>query len=456
MKRNVMILAAGKSKRMKSKTGKFLHPVLGKPVIRYVVDMSERLGSQTTVVIVNNDFEPVKQALYDKTLDYAVQDPQLGTGHAVMCGIDLIDGGSTLILLGDAPCIRQETLSDLFDVHEQHQADLTVLSVDLRDPTGYGRILRDGDRVIGIREHRDCTPEELLITEINSGVFLVNTDRLKEYLPQLRNDNAQQEYYVTDLLGLMNEAGLTVRAHVIADADEVIGINTRQQLWDVTRVMQGRINDHWMQEGVTMMQPDSIFIDDTVQIAPDAVIYPGTHLRGNTSIAEDAIIGPNAIVTNCRIVERSTVDQSTISDSVIGADTHVGPYAFMRPGSVVGDHCKVGDFVEVKNATLGNNTKISHLSYIGDGEVGDNVNIGCGTVFVNYDGLKKHRTVIEDNAFVGCNVNLVSPVVVGRGAYVAAGTTVTEDVPAKSLSVGRCRQTIKEGWAEGKNKAAKE
>lgn len=455
MKRNVMILAAGKSKRMKSKLGKFLHPVLGKPIIRYVVEMSEKLGSEQTVVIVNNESEPVKQALSDKAVVYATQDPQLGTGHAVMCGIDLVDGGSTLILVGDVPCTRQSTLVDLFEAHEKTQADLTVLSVNLSDPSGYGRILRSGEEVIGIREHRDCSEDELTISEINSGIFLVDTAKLKQYLPKLSNDNNQQEYYVTDLLGLMSEDGLRIRAHLINDPDEVIGINTRQQLWDVTKVMQTRINEHWMREGVTMLQPDSIFIDETVQLSSDVTIYPGTHLRGNTVVAEDAILGPNAIITNCQIGERTSVDNSTISDSTIGADTHVGPYAFMRPGSVVGDHCKVGDFVEVKNAKIGNNTKISHLSYIGDGEVGENVNIGCGTVFVNYDGQKKHQTVIEDNAFIGCNVNLVSPVRVGQGAYIAAGTTVTEDVPADALSVGRCRQTTKEGWAKGKNKAAK-
>ena len=456
MKRNVMILAAGKSKRMKSKTGKFLHPVMGQPVIRYVVEMSELLGSEKTVVVVNNDSEPVKQALRDKQLEYAVQDPQLGTGHAVMCGVDLLEGGSTLILLGDAPCIRQETLKEMFEAHEREQADLTVLSVNHSNPYNYGRILREGEQVVAIREHRDCTPEQLEISEINSGVFLLNTDRLKEYLPKLTNDNAQQEYYITDLIELMNQAGLRVRAHVIDDESEVIGINNRSQLWEVTQTMQQRINHHWMVEGVTMIQPDSIFIDAQVELNPDVTLYPGTHLRGKTTIAEDAIIGPNAILTNCQIGQRSLVENSTLKDSIVGQDTTVGPYAYMRPGSVVGNHVKVGDFVELKNAKIGHNTKISHLSYVGDGEVGDNVNIGCGVVFVNYDGLKKHRTIIEDNAFIGCNVNLIAPVEVGRGAYVAAGTTVTGNVPAEGLAIGRARQENKPGWAKGKNKAAKE
>lgn len=456
MKRNVLILAAGKSKRMKSKTGKFLHPVLGKPIIRYVVEMSELLDSAKTVVIVNNESQPVRDALADKAVAYAVQEPQLGTGHAVMCGIDQLEGGSTLILLGDAPCIRQSTLVDLFEDHEKNQADLTVLSVNHSNPYNYGRILRRGEEVIGIREHRDCSPEELLIPEINSGVFLVNTDRLKQYLPKLSNDNAQQEYYITDLLELMSQDGLRVRAHVIDDETEVIGINNRAQLWDVTRVMQQRINQHWMVEGVTMLQPESIFIDADVSLSPDVTLLPGTHLRGTTVVAEDAVIGPNAIVTNCQIGEGSLVESSTIRDSIIGCHTTVGPYAYMRPGSVVGDHVKVGDFVETKNVTIGHNTKISHLSYIGDGSVGENVNIGCGTIFVNYDGQKKHRTTIEDNAFIGCNSNLVAPVTVGKGAYVGAGTTVTRDVPADALAVGRVRQSNKEGWAKGKNKAAKE
>lgn len=456
MKRNVMILAAGKSKRMKSKLGKFLHPVLGKPIIRYVVEMSELLGSEKTVVIVNNESEPVKQALSDKVLDYAVQDPQLGTGHAVMCGVDHLEGGSTLILLGDAPCIREETLVDLFEAHEKDDADLTVLSVKHSNPFNYGRILRDGERVIGIREHRDCSPEELLISEINSGVFLLKTARLKEYLPKLSNDNAQGEYYITDLLELMSADGLRVGAHVIDDESELIGINNRSQLWDVTKVMQQRINEKWMVEGVTMIAPDTIFIDADVTLEPDVTLYPGTHLRGNTTVLEDAVVGPNAIVTNCQIGRGSLVESSTIKDSVIGECTTVGPYAYMRPGSVVGDHVKVGDFVELKNVKVGNNTKISHLSYVGDGEVGENVNIGCGVVFVNYDGQKKHHTTIEDNAFIGCNANLVAPVTIGKGSYVAAGTTVTREVPADALAVGRVRQENKEGWAKGKNKAAKE
>lgn len=456
MKRNVMILAAGKSKRMKSKTGKFLHPVLGKPIIRYVVEMSELLGSEKTVVIVNNESEPVKQALRDKELVYALQDPQLGTGHAVMCGVDQLEGGSTLILLGDAPCIREESLLDLFEAHEKAEADLTVLSVNHSNPFNYGRILREGERVIGIREHRDCTPEELLISEINSGVFLLNTDRLKEYLPKLSNDNAQGEYYITDLLELMSADGLKVRAHLISDETELIGINNRSQLWDVTQVMQRRINQKWLVEGVTMISPDTIFVDADVTLSPDVTIYPGTHLRGKTKVAEDVVLGPNAIVSDCTIGRGSTIENSTVKESTIGDYTNVGPYAYMRPGSVVGDHVKVGDFVELKNVTIGNHTKISHLSYVGDGEVGDNVNIGCGVVFVNYDGQRKHHTKVEDNAFIGCNANLVAPVSVGRGAYVAAGTTVTREVPADALAVGRVRQENKPGWAKGKNKAAKE
>lgn len=456
MKRNIMILAAGKSKRMKSKIGKFLHPILGQPIIRYVVELGEALGSEKTVVIVNNDHTPVKAALADITLDYAIQEPQLGTGHAVMCGVDLLEGGSTLILLGDAPCISPESLQAMFDYHEQEQADLTVLSVNHSDPTDYGRILREGHQVVGIREERDCTESEREICEINSGVFLVNTDQLKAYLPKLSNDNAQNEYYITDLLELMSADGLTVRAHRISDERELIGINNRAQLWDATRVMQQRINQHWMVEGVTMIDPDSIFIDATVELAPDVTLLPGTQLQGRTKVASDAVIGPNAIISDCIIGEGSTVESSTLRESTVGAHTNVGPYAYMRPGSEVGDHVKVGDFVELKNIKVGNHTKLSHLSYAGDGEIGDNVNIGCGVVFVNYDGQHKHPTIIEDNAFIGCNANLVAPIRIGRGAYVAAGTTVTEDLEADALAIGRSRATVKPGWAVGKNKAAKE
>lgn len=455
MERNVIILAAGKSKRMKSKTGKVMHKILGKEVVRYMVDLSENLGSTNNVLVLNQEGEAVKKALQDKALRFATQEPQLGTGHALQCALDQLEEGPTLILMGDTPCIKEETLRALFDFHEAQGNALTVLTVEMSDPFNYGRILRSGDQVRGIREHRDCTETELAIKEINSGVFLLDRAYLHKYLPKLKNDNAQQEYYATDLIMLLSEDGEKVGAFKIFDEEQILGINSREQLWQATKVLQQRINQKWMQEGVTMLQPESIFIDATVTLGQDVTLLPGVILEGNCFIDEDSVIGPNVHMVDCTVGKACTVENSTMYHSSVGDHSTVGPFAYMRPGSMVGAHCKVGDFVEVKNSTMGDNTKVSHLSYIGDADVGANVNIGCGVVFVNYDGRNKFRTTVEDNAFVGCNVNLVAPVTVKKGAYVAAGTTVTDDVPEEALAIGRARASIKEGWAKGKNKKAK-
>lgn len=455
MNRNVIILAAGKSKRMKSKTSKVMHKILGKEVLRYMVEMSENLGSTNNVLVLNSEGEAVKEALQDKALRFALQEPQLGTAHALQCALDQLEEGATLILMGDTPCIKEETLRHLFEVHETESNALTVLTVEMHDPFNYGRILRQGERVVGIREHRDCTREELEIKEINSGVFLLDSAYLHEYLPQIKNDNKQQEYYATDLIMLLSKAGAKVGAYKIYDEEQILGINSREQLWQATKVLQQRINRQWMEQGVSMLQPESIFIDATVKLSPDVTLLPGVILEGSSSVDEDSVIGPNVRMVDCTVGKSCTVENSTMYRSSVGDHSTVGPYAYMRPGSVVGAHCKVGDFVEVKNSTMGDNTKVSHLSYIGDADVGENVNIGCGVVFVNYDGRNKYRTVVEDNAFVGCNVNLVAPVTVKKGAYVAAGTTVTEEVPEEALAIGRARASIKEGWAKGKNKKAK-
>ena len=452
MKRHVLILAAGKSKRMKSKTSKVLHPILGKTVLEYVVDLAENSNSDNTVVIVGKDHDDIKEALKEHVVSYAVQEEQLGTGHAVMCAEDNLDQGTTLILCGDGPCLRPETLEALYEDHSKAKRDLTVLSLELEDPFGYGRLIKEGDTLFRITEEKDATDEERLVKEINTGILLVDTSLLKEELKNLDNDNAQGQYYITDLIELFNKRDLKVGSFQMKDASEFIGINDRYQLYEATEIIKKRINEKWMREGVTMINPDSIYIDASVVIESDATLLPGTILRGHCLIKEDAVIGPASTLTNVIVGKGSRVEHSVLMDSEIGEETTVGPFAYLRPGSKVGSHCKVGDFVEVKNSSLGDNTKVSHLSYVGDSDVGRDVNIGCGVVFVNYDGKNKNRTTIDDEAFIGCNVNLISPVHVHGGAYIAAGTTVTEDVPEDALVIGRCRQEIKEKKALGRTK----
>ena len=455
MKRHVLILAAGKSKRMKSKTSKVLHPILGKTVLEYVVDLAERVSSDHTVIVVGDEHEDIKTTLDERNVSLAVQREQLGTGHAVMSAEEYLEGGTTLILMGDGPCLKPETLEALYEDHLKEKRDLTVLSLDVEDPTDYGRLVKEDDQLLRITEHRDCSEEELSICEINTGIFLLDTNHLKEELKNLTDDNDQKQYYITDLVDLFNQRGLRVGSFKMRDAQEFIGINDRYQLHEATEILRHRINEGWMRSGVTMINPSSIYIDASVEIEADATIYPNTILKGKTIIAEDAEIGPNTTLTNVQVGVGTKVENSVLLDSVVGEHSTVGPFAYVRPGSIIGSHCKVGDFVEVKNSTLGDRSKVSHLSYVGDSDVGTDVNIGCGVVFVNYDGKVKHRTQVDDYAFIGCNVNLISPVHVHSGAYVAAGTTVTENVPEDALVVGRVRQEIKEGRGKGRTKVQK-
>ncbi len=446
---STIILAAGSSKRIKSKKSKVLHPILGKRVIDYVLDSCDSISEQKIVIVSNNDTE-IRDSLSDSDVQFGVQLEAIGTQNALKSGMHLVTGDSVLVLCGDTPCLQQETINRLYKLHIEQSNKLTMLSVIMDNPGSYGRVRRVNGKVEKIVEAKDASQEELDIKEINSGVYLFDMKELSRLIDEVSNDNAQKEYYLTDLVKIFNEHNLNVGALVIEDSSEIIGVNNRVDLFHATKVIQHRVNTMHMLNGVTMMNPDSIFIDLDVTIEKDTLIKQGTEIKGNTLISEDSVIGPNTIIENSIIGSGVVIQNSTVLDSKIGDNTNVGPYAYIRPHSVVGSHCKIGDFVEVKNSTIGDNTKASHLSYIGDSDLGNHINIGCGTIFVNYDGTNKYRSTVEDNAFIGCNSNIISPVNIGRGSFIAAGTTVTKDVEQEALCIGRVRDTQRKDWVKKK------
>lgn len=448
MRRYGVVLAAGKGTRMRSKMYKVMHPLCGKPMVEHVVDELTRLRLDMLVTVVGCGADAVRECLGDRS-QYAFQEEQLGTAHAVLQAAPLLADkeGTTLVVCGDTPLLRAETLRRLLETHEQHRAAATVLTAELADPTGYGRIVREADgRLKQIVEHKDATGEQLAIREVNTGIYCFDNRWLFQLLPKVTNDNAQGEYYLPDVIGLLLAAGQPVYTVAAEDADEILGINDRVALAAAERIMRRRIHTRHQQNGVTIVDPDNTYIDADVIIGPDTVIYPGTLLRGRTVIGADCTIGPAAHLQDVQVGDRVHIWHSVLMDAVILEDSSVGPFAYVRPGSHVGPRAKVGDFVELKNTRFGAGSKASHLAYLGDADVGANVNIGCGTITVNFDGVHKYRTIIEDDVFVGCNANLVAPVRIGRGAYVAAGSTVTEDVPPDSLAIARQRQINKEGY----------
>lgn len=454
MSLNAIILAAGEGTRMKSKTPKVLHKIVGKSMVEHVIDAADEVGCTRKVVVVGSGREQVETYLSKLDVTFVHQAERLGSGHAVMVAEQEIHNEEdVLILCGDTPLIQGKTLQRLIDTHRTQDNACTVLTAELEDPFGYGRIVRDAKgNVLKIVEQKDADEATKAIKEINSGIYCFKGNLLKQYLSKIENNNSQKEYYLTDMLELLNLAGYNVGTAVVEDFDDLRGVNSRVQLSESEAIFKKRINDYWMREGVTMIDPAQTYIGKDVKIGRDTILYPGTSLLGKTIVGEDCHIGPNAHLEDMTIADEVTIKESTLSNSSVDSRTSVGPYAYVRPGSKIGTDAKIGDFVEVKNATIGNGTKISHLTYVGDAEVGERVNLGCGVVFVNYDGKNKFRTVVEDDSFVGCNVNLVSPVTVGKGAYVAAGSTITKDVPAGALGVARERQSNIEGWVERKGK----
>ncbi len=451
MKTKALILAAGQGTRMKSNELKVLHKVFDKALVEYPIAAAEYVGVDEICIIIGHKAENIKAKLGD-SMTYVLQKEQLGTGHAVMQAKDFIkDADEVLILCGDTPLITGETLEKMLAFHRTQNNALTVLSAIMDDPTGYGRIIRDeSGRLLKIIEQKDANIEEQKVQEINGGMYVFNGKLLDYALSKITNQNAQNEYYLTDTIEILRNEGHLVDAVATEEKDDIAGVNSRIQLAQVTDVMKKRINAKHMANGVTLIDPNNTYICPDVVIGKDTVIEPGCMLEGKTIIGEGCHIGYNSKLKNAVLSSNVDVEISVILDSSVDEGTHVGPFAYIRPNSHIGKNIKVGDFVEIKNANIGDGTKISHLTYIGDADVGENVNFGCGTVVVNYDGEKKHRTTIGDNAFIGCNTNLVSPVIVGENAYTAAGSTITHTVPKDSLGIARAKQENKLEWVTKK------
>ncbi len=450
-----IILAAGEGTRMKSKLPKVLHKVCGETMLNHVIDAAKGAKVKETIVVVGHEAERVKESLGPE-IRTVLQKDQLGTGHAVMMAEDYIEGGIVVVLCGDGPLITEETLNDLVTYHKEKDFKATVLTADLPNPKGYGRIVRYAEGGLEkIVEEKDATEDERALREINSGIYCFDGRLLKEALPKLKNDNAQNEYYLTDILTIIASMGFKMGAYKAEDCEEIIAVNSREQLAEVEAIMRKRIARYHMLNGVTIINPDNTYIEKTVEIGMDTKIYPGVILAGGTKIGEDCIIGQNSRIENSTIASSVEIQSSTIIDSSVDDFTSIGPYAYLRPGSKIGKHVKIGDFVEVKNSKIGDHSKASHLSYIGDAEVGKNVNISCGVIFANYDGKYKNMSIIEDNAFIGSGVNLIAPVVVRKDAYVACGYTLTAEVPAGALAIARARQENKGNWVYNKRQLEK-
>ena len=452
----VLVLAAGEGTRMRSSLAKVLHPILGRPLVGHVLTATEPLDAATTCVVVGHQRERVTEWLsahHDDVLT-AVQVEQGGTGHAVRVALEQLAAegkhtasGSALVLTADTPLLTSATLHALLDEHVRTKAAATVLTAIVDDASGYGRILRAPDgSITGIVEHKDATTEQLAITEFNSGIYVFELEHLSKALAKLTTNNAQGEEYLTDVLAILRNDGHRVSASVVGNADEVMGVNDRAQLALAGARMRDRINHHWLTSGVTIIDPTTTWIEPTVAIARDVVIEPNTHLKGSTDIAEGAHIGPDTTLIDCTVDEHATVLRTHATGSTIGPRATVGPFTFLRPGTVLSEHSKAGAYVEIKNAFVGKGSKVPHLSYVGDAEIGEDSNIGAATVFVNYDGVEKHRTVIGDSVRIGSDTMLVAPVTVGDGAYTAAGSVITGDIPAGSLAVGRATMRIIEKW----------
>lgn len=450
MKRLAIVLAAGQGKRMKSKLYKVLHPVCGKPMVGHVLNTVQKAGCERSIVVVGHGAEAVKSYL-GSSAEYVLQEQQLGTGHAVKQAGSLLarEEGTTVVICGDTPLVTAETLEALIDLHTRKGAAATVLTAKMDNPHGYGRVIRgENGTVERIVEQKDCSPEEAAVQEINTGTYCFDNAKLFAALEKVTNNNAQQEYYLTDVIGILVQANEVVEGYAVPDVRESIGVNDRVALSEAEAMMRERIVREHMLGGVTVVDPAATYIGADVTIGADTVIYPGTILSGRTVIGEDCVIGPSAQIEDSVIHDGAKVKHSVLSQAEVGRDSTVGPFAYLRPGAKLGANVKVGDFVEIKNASLDDGSKVSHLSYVGDAKVGKNVNIGCGAITVNYDGYNKSITEIEDDAFIGSNVNLIAPVKIGKGSFIVAGSTITHAVPENDLAIARNRQENKAGYAE--------
>ncbi len=453
-----IILAAGQGTRMKSKLPKVIHPLLGKPVLRYVADSAERCGADPILIVIGFQGEKVMEAM-GSGYQYIWQREQRGTGHALLVAEEALRGldGDLLVLYGDTPLLKPETITELVRTKHQQGAVASILTTEMEDPTGYGRIIRGAEGLItAIVEQKDATQAQREIREVNTGVYCFSIPELLDALKKLSPKNAQGEYYLTDVFKILVDRGLTIAGLKTGDAEEVMGPNDRAQLARTENYLKRNINEEWMRQGVTIADPAFTYIGPEVEIGKDTAILPGTFLMGRTKIGEDCIIGPHTKISDSEIGAGTTVQFSQVIEARIGPENTIGPFAFIRPGTDTASQVKVGDFVELKNSVIGPGSKVPHLSYLGDTEVGAGVNIGAGTITCNYDGVHKHRTVIGDDAFIGSNANLVAPVRIGNGATVAAGSTITKEVPEKTLGVARAKQENKPEWRSPRQRHPKE
>ena len=446
-----VILAAGQGTRMKSTLPKVLHHVCGVPMLGHVVKAAQALGATQVVPVIGHGADKVRQALAGEELQFALQTEQLGTGHALLCAEDAIVGfdGDLLLLCGDVPLLRDETLQALVDHHREHTAAVTILTACMDDPTGYGRIIRGEDGVERIVEQKDASEAERAVNEINTGIYLFRAPDVFNFLKNLDNQNAQGEYYLTDVVAAARQAGQRVEALSVKEPEEAMGINDRVQLAQADKIMRARINEAHQRAGVTLVDPETTYIGPDVTIGADTLIHPGVHLRGDTVVGKQCIIEPGVVVTDCEVGDHVHLKPgSVLSESKVGDQCTIGPMAHLRPGTVLTGNNKIGNFVETKKAVLGEKSQASHLTYIGDASLGKNVNVGCGTITCNYDGVNKHKTTIEDDVFVGSDTQFVAPVTIGRGSLIGAGSTITKDVPADALAITRAEQKNIPGWAE--------
>ncbi|WP_326908610.1 bifunctional UDP-N-acetylglucosamine diphosphorylase/glucosamine-1-phosphate N-acetyltransferase GlmU [Sedimentibacter sp. MB31-C6] len=451
-----IILAAGEGTRMKSDIPKTLHKICGKEMINYIVEAAQNSGIDKNVVVLGHCKETIEKHIKQFgviTVEQPIgKDAPYGTGYAVMAAQERInDDDTVLILCADGPLITKETIMNFMDYHKNNSYIASVLTASLNNPKGYGRIIRNEDMSIrNIIEEKEASNEIKKIKEINTGIYCFNGKMLKESLKKIDTNNSQNEYYLTDTVKILSKEGYKIGGWVIEDESDVKAVNDRIQLAEVNKIMQQRINKRHMLEGVTIINPDNTYIENSVSIGYDTVIYPGTIIEKGTSIGNHCTIGPNTRIIDSIIKDNVTIDSSKVIESYIDDESKIGPFAYLRPGSKLGKNVKIGDFVEVKQSSIGDNSKSSHLSYIGDAEVGKNVNVGCGVVFVNYDGKTKHKTTVGDGAFIGSNSNLVAPVKVEECGYVACGSTITNDVEKDDLAIARARQVNKKGL--GKNR----
>lgn len=456
MATTAIILAAGQGTRMKSRHTKIVHNMLNLPLICWSVRAMRNAGAQRIIVVVGHQADEVKKALVQDGANdviFAEQKEQKGTAHAVRCALDAceINNSERIIIgYGDTPLMRPQTIAALLDKLENKQAACALLTMHLDDATGYGRIIFDvNNHIQAIVEHKDCTDQQReALHECNSGIYAFRAEDLKKYITEISCDNAQQEYYLTDMVALLNKAQKTVLACHTDDSDELLGVNSRIQLAQATRIMQKRINEQHMAQGITMLDPESVWIGPDVTIEMDCEILPQTMLWGNTHIQEGSVIGPNTRLTNTQVGKNCIVDETVAQEALLENDVCCGPRAYLRPGAHLLDGSKAGTHVEIKNSTIGCGSKVPHLSYIGDTTMGNNVNIGAGSITCNYDGMHKNKTIIGDNVFVGSDTMMVAPVCIEDGALIGAGSTITQDVPANALALERSEQKIVEGYAQ--------